>query len=292
MKASINGTEIFFDVEGLQYVPDGPVMKERPVCFLIHGGPGIDHATYIPDVSRYSNFMQIVYVDNRGSGRSGRPDLATCTLEQNIEDLEALRQYLGLEKIVVMGQSYGGFVSQGYALKYPETVAALILIMTAPCGEAIEDAKVELKKRGTPEQIAFGKRLFDGRFENDEQFTQLFNVLFNLYSCTRKELSQEAMDANKRQIVSREIINNGFQTYVKTFDYRNALKSLNVPTLIIGGVEDWITPVKYSYLMANLINNSELKVFENCGHSVFVDAPDFLYAEIRQFIKKHLGHND
>ena len=98
MKAKINGTEIFFDVEGLQYVPDGPVMKERPVCFLIHGGPGIDHATYIPDASRYSNFMQLVYIDNRGSGRSGRPDISTCTLEQNIDDLEALRQYLGLEK--------------------------------------------------------------------------------------------------------------------------------------------------------------------------------------------------
>lgn len=102
-------------------------------------------------------------------------------------------------------------------------------------------------------------------------------------------MTEEFVNSNKRQIVSRKIVNNGFQTYVRTFDYREALKSLDVPTLIVGGTEDWITPVKHSYLLADLIKNSELRVFENCGHSVFADAPDFLYAEIHQFIKKHLG---
>ena len=131
--------------------------------------------------------------------------------------------------------------------------------------------------------------MFEGNFESDEQFIEFFNLFFNLYSYTRKELTEEFVNSNKRQIVSRKIVNNGFQTYVRTFDYREALKSLDVPTLIVGGTEDWITPVMHSYLLADLIKNSELRVFENCGHSVFADAPDFLYAEIHQFIKKHLG---
>ena len=292
MKANINGTEIFFDINGLQYVPDGPRMRERPVCFILHGGPGLDHSDYIPDTTPYSELMQMVYVDNRGSGRSGRPALSTCNMEQNVDDIEALRSYLGLDKIVVMGQSYGGMVAQGYAIKYPQNVEALILLMTAPCGEALEDAKIELLKRGNPEQISFGRYLFDGTFKSNEHYAELFRLFFNLYSYQKKELTQASIDAMSREIVSYEIINDGFKNYVRSFDYRDALKTLDVPTLIVGGEEDWITPVKYSYMMKELIPNSELKVFENCGHSVFADAPEFLYAEIHKFLKMHTKCRD
>jgi hypothetical protein len=85
MKAAINGTEIYFDIEGAGLVADGPDMTERPVVFMLHGGPGGDHVSLRASMSGLSEFAQLVYVDHRGSGRSQRCDISTNTLDQNID---------------------------------------------------------------------------------------------------------------------------------------------------------------------------------------------------------------
>ncbi|WP_289137141.1 alpha/beta fold hydrolase [uncultured Brevibacillus sp.] len=108
MYARINGTRIFFDVEGMGWVPDGPILRKKPTCFVLHGGPGGDHTGYKPALSPLSEIMQLVYIDNRGSGRSAVGPSESYSLENNVEDIEALREYLGLEKIVLHGHSYGG----------------------------------------------------------------------------------------------------------------------------------------------------------------------------------------
>ena len=70
MFAEVNGVKLFFDIEGKEYVPDGPVMRRRPVCFVLHGGPGGDHTHFLPCVSELTDTMQLIYVDHRGCGRS------------------------------------------------------------------------------------------------------------------------------------------------------------------------------------------------------------------------------
>ena len=69
MRAGIRGTEIYFDIEGSGLVPDGPNMRERPVAFVIHGGPGGDHSSFKPALSPLALRMQLVYFDHRGRGR-------------------------------------------------------------------------------------------------------------------------------------------------------------------------------------------------------------------------------
>ena len=96
MYAQINGTRIFFDVEGMGWVPDGPTLRKKPTCFVLHGGPGGDHTGYKPALSPLSEIMQLVYIDNRGSGRSAVGPSESYSLENNVEDVEALREYLGL----------------------------------------------------------------------------------------------------------------------------------------------------------------------------------------------------
>ena len=78
--------------------------------------------------------MQLVYIDNRGSGRSGRPDISTCA-EQNIDDL-GTQTISWIRKIVPMGRSYGRFVAQGYALVSRACLPNLL--MTAPSGELLK----------------------------------------------------------------------------------------------------------------------------------------------------------
>jgi proline iminopeptidase len=92
VRASIRNTEIYFDVDGSALVPDGDRMRERPVALVWHGGPGGDHPGFKPAFSPLAQHMQLVYVDHRGQGRSARGDASRYTLDENVEDLEALRQ--------------------------------------------------------------------------------------------------------------------------------------------------------------------------------------------------------
>jgi len=70
MHVLVNGVRLFFDVEGAQFVPDGPAMQEKPILLLLHGGPGADHSTLRPAYSALADIAQIIYLDHRGNGRS------------------------------------------------------------------------------------------------------------------------------------------------------------------------------------------------------------------------------
>ena len=117
MRAAIRDTEIYFDVEGAGLVPDGERMREQPVAFVLHGGPGGDHSGFKPGMSPLARRMQLVYVDHRGQGRSAKGDPARYTLDENVEDMEALRRHLGLGPIVSIGTSYGGMVAMAHAAR-------------------------------------------------------------------------------------------------------------------------------------------------------------------------------
>ena len=90
MRARVRDTELYFDVDGMGLVPDGARMVERPTLFLVHGGPGGEHSRFKTNSGALRDVAQLVYVDHRGSGRSAEGDPATYTLDNNIDDLDAL----------------------------------------------------------------------------------------------------------------------------------------------------------------------------------------------------------
>ena len=130
MHAQIRGTTIYFDVEGAGLVPDGGAMRQKPEAMVIHGGPGGDHSGFKPAFTPLAETMQLVYFDHRGQGRSARGDPDRYTLDENVEDMEALRRYLGLAPIVSIGTSYGGMVAMAHAARYPHAVSRLVLVVT------------------------------------------------------------------------------------------------------------------------------------------------------------------
>src|SRR3954465_631625 len=182
VKARIRDTEIWFDVEGAGLVPDGPRMVEKPVAFVLHGGPGGDHSYYKPWLSPLADKMQLVYIDHRGQGRSARGPRETHTLENNGGDLEALRDYLGLDKIVLLGASYGGMVALSYAVRCPQNVSHLLAIVTAPHSGFLARAREILAERGTDEQNAVAEKLWAGSFADDDELRHYFTLLQPLYA--------------------------------------------------------------------------------------------------------------
>jgi len=294
MYAKIRDTKIYFDIEGLGLIPDGSKMKEKPTAFLIHGGPGADHTSYKPLFSSLTDQLQLVYFDQRGQGRSARGNKDTYTLENNVEDIEALRAYFGLEKIVLIGGSYGGMVALSYAIKYPEKVQALIGIATAGSYHFLEKAKEILQQKGTPEQIKICEYLWAGNFKDEKHLSKYFQVTASLYSLSYDKKKNACVTDNrqsacatnnfKRTILSVDAINLAFSTFLREYNIVNQLSKITAPTLVIGAKEDWICSPEFSQEIAEKIPNSTLKIFENCGHLIRADQPVKLIQEITNFL--------
>src|SRR5262249_13440398 len=97
--------------------------------------------------------LHLVYYDHRGNGRSGRPSIDTLTHDQFCADADALRIYLGFDKVVVLGNSYGGFIALEYALRYPEHFSHLILTGTAPALNYGEEVLANARRKGATEEM-------------------------------------------------------------------------------------------------------------------------------------------
>ena len=124
---SVGDVRLFVDVDGAKLVPDGMTMRERPTIVLLHGGPGFDHSAFKAVYGSLAEIAQVVYYDHRGNGRSEHGPQESWTLDQWADDLRTLCDVLGIERPIVFGASFGGFVGLNYALRHPDHPARLIL---------------------------------------------------------------------------------------------------------------------------------------------------------------------
>jgi proline iminopeptidase len=288
MRARVRGTELYFDVDGMGLIPDGGVMRERPVLFLLHGGPGGDHAGFKSTSAALRDVAQLVYIDHRGSGRSAEGDPARYTLDENIADVDALRDYLGLERIAVLGWSYGGMVAQGYAIRFPERVSQLVLMATAPSYRFIADARRIVEERGTPEQQRVCAPLWVGKFESREQLYEFYRLMGPLYSTKYDPATFE--QSWNRGIRKIELLNIGFGGFLRTFDFTEDLQRIPCETLVLGGAHDWICPPDHSRIIAGRIPRAHLKLFPHAAHNIPQDQPEEFLAAVRGFLTCPAAH--
>ena len=104
-----------------------------PPLMVVHGGPGADHSYFLPYLLPLARTHELIFIDERGSGRSQRlEDTSKYTVEAMADDVEDVRQALKLGKIALLGHSYGGVLAEAYALKYQQNLSHLILSSTFP----------------------------------------------------------------------------------------------------------------------------------------------------------------
>jgi proline iminopeptidase len=285
MRAAIRGTEIFFDVEGMGLVPDGPAMREHPVAMVLHGGPGGDHSGFKPGFSPLAERMQLVYMDHRGQGRSAKGDPATYTLDQNVEDLEALRRHLGLGPIVSIGTSYGGMVALAHAARYPDSVSHLVAVVTAAHSGFNERAQQIVRERGTPEQQRVAAMLWNGELTTLDAVQTYYAVMAPLYSVSHTPGG--GADARARTLHEPAALNAAFRPggfLREHFDLRPELSRITAKTLILAGRHDWICAPEFSEEIHALIPGSDLRIFERSSHSIRADEPEAMMDAIKGFI--------
>lgn len=280
MYVTVNGARLFFDVEGLGLVPDGPRMREKPTLLLLHGGPGFDHTMFKPAFSALADIVQIVYYDHRGQGRSsGDPE--GWTLAQWGDDVKGLCDALGIERPIVLGGSFGGFVAQAYATRHPEHPAKLILASTAA--------------RIVYEEIFAAFERVGGREARDvaepywlkptmERRTKYLEKCFPLYN-TRAPSDPDAL---KRAILRHDVglAFNGPNNEHGRMDFRADLARVQCPVLVLAGDMDPIVPISLSETMAACLPQHLVRFerFENCGHGVHRDDPERAFRVMREFI--------
>ena len=211
-------------------------------------------------------------------------DPTRFTLDENVEDMEALRRHLGLGPVVSIGTSYGGMVAMAHAARYPDAVSHLILIVTASHGGFIPRAEAIVRERGTPEQQRVCATLWAGAFRSREELQHYYDVMGPLYA--RRHDPAAAATGRARTIQTPEPINRAFgpDGFLRRFDLRPELGRITAPSLILAGRHDWICPVEFSEEIHRLIPGSDLRIFEQSSHSIRVDEPEALLDAIRGFL--------
>ena len=118
---------------------------------LLHGGPGASHEYFLPYLLHWLSAgrrHRLIFIDERGSGRSQTlEDVSGYTVENMVEDVEAVREALGLGRISLLGHSYGGVLAQAYAFKYQKNLSALILGSTFASTKAINEVLLHMKEK-------------------------------------------------------------------------------------------------------------------------------------------------
>lgn len=285
MRIPVEGTELYVDVDGPQIEVRGQDVIERPTLVALHGGPGFDHVQLKPALGPLRAHAQIVYVDLRGQGRSGRPPIETCTLEQTADDVAGLCGRLGIERPVVLGHSAGGFVALHLAVRHPEVAGGLVLCSTAPTLEPISDGEPapSLADRAGPEATEVAARLFGGDMSPDtmEAFARLVAPFYA--GPAHMEVPLQLLPLSS---FNAEVAQHFFRNLASQYDLRARLGEIDVPTLVVGGGYDWVCPPAASRFLARSIPHAELLLLEEAGHFSFVEDPDRFREAVVAFLGK------
>lgn len=281
MFVDVNGAKLYFDVEGAGLVPDGPRMRTKPTLVLLHRGPGFDHSMYKPAFSALADIVQIIYFDQRGNGRSAAGDPDTWNLAQWGDDVKGLCDALGIERPIVHGGSFGGFVAQSYATRHPDHPSKLILASTA--------ARVDFATIFAAFERLGGRQARDVAeaywlSPTAEGRARYLEVCFPLY----RPRPVDNDDMRQRSIVSNAVAIrfNGPGNEQGRMDFRSDLARIRCPVLVLAGDRDPIMPMAFSETIAECVPSHLLRFerFAGCGHGVHVDDPERAFAIMREFI--------
>jgi proline iminopeptidase len=273
------GVRLFVDVEGAGWVPDGPALRERPTLVVLHGGPGFDHSSFKPLFGRLADVAQVLYVDHRGHGRSSPRPLAECTLDTLADDVVRLCAALGIERPVVLGQSFGGFVAQRYLARHAGHPARVVLSSTS-------------HHFGLARKLAMFERLGGepARAVAEAFWTDPCDATWAPYveRCLPLYNTRPAADpaARQRTLSRDDILFHWNRTELPTMDLRPGLAGVRCPVLVLAGEQDPVTPVADAREIAAAIPApwGRLEVVPDAGHGVWRDRADEGLAAIRRFV--------
>jgi proline iminopeptidase len=279
MRVRVGDVRLFFEVEGAKLAPDGSVLRERPTILLLHGGPGGDHAGLRPFGAKLADLAQVVYLDHRGNGRSDRSGPATWRLERWADDVRGFCDALEIQRPIVMGVSFGGYVALAYAARHPEHPSKLILAGTA-ARFRVSHALAAFERLGGARAADVARRFFADPMSSFEEYV---GVCLPLY-----RRSPPPAGALRPSIVNLEVGGHFVAGEMQTFDLRAKIGRVRCPTLVLSGGHDPIAAMEDAEELVAALppGNVRFERFPEAGHEVLDDAADGCLRAIREFVAK------
>ena len=260
--ADLNGVRIYYEVHG----------EGEPVIFL--NGILATTASWAFQLPVFSKEFKVILMDFRGQGNSDKPR-TRYTMDMHVEDVRALLDHLGVDKVHVVGISYGAEVGMMFALKYPERVRSLVVA----CAVSHVDRPMRLRA----DRWMMAARLRSGRYLFITMVPDIYSDEFigerwDFISSTAPRFEEVDFDA--------------FIELLKSFmelDITDRLGEIKAPTLVVAAEEDRTKPPRYSRLIHERIPNSELVIIKGAGHVVIWEKPDEFNEVVLRFLRKHSG---
>jgi proline iminopeptidase len=276
MHVAVNGTTLWFDVEGPALEPEGSGMRGRPTVILVHGGPGsYDHSYFKPHFSRLAATAQVVYLDLRDHGRSARHDPADWSFEACADDLRAFIDALGIDHPVVFGHSMGGMVAILYGARHPGHAGGLILQSTM--GRFDLDRLTDgFRRMGGDDVGELAHRSYGVGEVSPSEWARVFRT-FGPRVPTAEELA--------RRLGNPGISSRGLEL-LHGFDVLDQLAEITSVTLVRVGSRDPVTPVAAAEeIVAGLAPTvGRLEIIEGAGHFAWLDTPDRFWPAVERFV--------
>lgn len=270
---------------------------------IVHGGPGASHDYFLPYLLPLARHNRLIFIDERGSGRSEKlDDPSGYTVENMVEDVEAVRQQLHLGKISLLGHSYGGALAQAYALKYQKNLSHLILASTWSSTKALNEIFVQMKEKMPAElRDRINKMESEGlfghgldyqkrRYTNDYMIAAWGEGYFPYLYQNRPDPNYDPIAAgNTSWDLYREMWGSHGEFVVdgnlRSVEYTERLAEIKVPTLILVGDHDECDPSLAEAMHAR-IAGSKMVVVPKAGHNTFVDQTKIFVDAVSAFASK------
>jgi len=272
----INGTSLFYKTMG----------SGEPIVVL-HGGPGFDHRQFLPYIWELSKRNKVILFDQRGTGLSSGPiDSTSISIDTFIADIEGIREAFGIERMNLLGHSWGGILAMYYGIHHPENLNSLILCSTAASFESFAEMRATYEANRLPEDTALLQEIYSSEeFQNGnpQAVERFWRVYFKPYFADQQLASKLDLQFTENSIkYGNEVAGHIFES-IGEFDLHEDLQAIHCPTLVIHGDADPM-PFKYAEMIHESIEGSELVIVEGAGHWLFVDATETFVSSVFDFL--------
>lgn len=267
-----------------------------PPVVVVHGGPDFDHYYLRPELDALADAVRLVYYDQRGRGRSSAGvDPGGVSLDSEIDDLEGLRQSLGLASVALLGHSWGGLLAMEYAVRHPERVSHLVLMNTAPASyDDWRTFREQLRDRRTPEDLQVMEAVADsaayraGDLDAEAAYYRVhFRVAVHTPEVAEAVVSRLRVHFTPEGVLTARAIED--RLYQETaskpgYDLLPGLHRSARPTLVVHGEEDFV-PREAVARIADAVPGGKLSVLPGCGHFAYLERPRQVHREVTEFVR-------
>jgi proline iminopeptidase len=279
--------DVIIDGVRLFYLPVGP--EQSYPLIVLHGGPGLDHTMFRPWLDPLSETFQLIYLDQRGQGRSERVDPSTLTMSRFADDVTELAVALGLQQYAVLGHSYGAFVTLVHASEYGTASHYIISSGSASMSKSMPEVHsnlasfepVELRQQVTKSWAR------EPHVRTVEESAELLRMQMPFHFARvdsegyRRYLAEEDRTVHAPEVLAYTA------SHEYSMEYEEALGGIRKPVLILVGEHDRTTTPRAAREMHDGIPDSELVIIPQAGHMTYIEQPDIYFAAVRDFFARH-----